>query len=334
MTRTAAVIVAAAAIGGCAYPRFEFGPSLDADTLDAEGDSSSAPDTAISDAVPMDDGTAADAMTACEAGLSSCAGRCVDVSTDFENCSACNARCANGQKCASSRCVSMPSCAAIHAAFASLPSAVYTLDPDGDGPLPAFSTYCEMVDDEGGWTLALKLDGSKPTFAYASALWTNDSVLNAASTDLSAAEAKLASFSTVPFTRIRAGMIDGGVRRYASFAIAAPSLRALFAGAPRNTGEGRAKWLSLLADPMLQPNCNVEGINQEYTRTKMRFGIVGNNEPDCGTPDSYIGFGVTFTAPSCFATPPDVVVGNAASIDCLGVTKDKASRTFGYLFVR
>lgn len=33
------------------------------------------------------------------------------------------------------------------------PSAFYTLDVDGIGPLPSFSTYCDMEFDGGGWTL-------------------------------------------------------------------------------------------------------------------------------------------------------------------------------------
>jgi len=35
-----------------------------------------------------------------------------------------------------------------------------------------------MASDGGGWTLALKADGSQPTFVYDSALWTNADTVN------------------------------------------------------------------------------------------------------------------------------------------------------------
>ena len=38
----------------------------------------------------------------------------------------------------------------------------------------------------------------------------------------------------------------------------------------------------------MQPNCNQEGFN---SMNKIRIGILGNNENDCGTPDSFLGVG-------------------------------------------
>ena len=54
------------------------------------------------------------------------------------------------------------------------------------------------------------------------------------------------------------------------------------------TSFGRSKWLSLLSGSRLQPYCNQEGINLLGT---VRIGIVGNNENDCGTPDTFLGVG-------------------------------------------
>ncbi len=41
----------------------------------------------------------------------------------------------------------------------------------------------------------------------------------------------------------------------------------------------------------LQPNCNEQGFKKTCGGAQTRFGILGNNENDCGTCDSYFGFG-------------------------------------------
>jgi len=231
-----------------------------------------------------------------------------------------------------------PSCKAIKAKLGTEKSGAFAIDPDGDGPLTPFSVFCEMNADGGGWTLALKADGAKITFAYDAALWTNDEVLNPASTDLSTAEAKFRAFSELPFTQIRVRMFDGTTPRFFVLNHGGSSLRALFAGGPVTTMAGRAKWLTLLADPSLQENCNAEGINQQFVggnALRIRLGIAGNNETHCDTVNSYIGLGATMgDAVPCFGgVDPGVVVGNAARTAC-AAPKDKSTHTAGFLFVR
>ena len=74
------------------------------------------------------------------------------------------------------------------------------------------------------------------------------------------------------------------------------SLYSLIAdGQYRATSLGRITWKSLIGShASLQTNCNKEGFNVAADQSgwaKARIGILGNNENDCKTCDSRIGFG-------------------------------------------
>ena len=76
----------------------------------------------------------------------------------------------------------------------------------------------------------------------------------------------------------------------------ANSLYSLIAdGQYRDTSLGRITWKSLIGlQASLQPNCNKEGFNAICSKTKLakaRIGITSNNEDDCVSCDSRIGFG-------------------------------------------
>ncbi|MBU6953044.1 fibrinogen-like YCDxxxxGGGW domain-containing protein, partial [Hahella sp. HN01] len=49
------------------------------------------------------------------------------------------------------------SCNAILSANPGAASGMYTIDPDGDGPLEAFEAYCDMETEGGGWMLVAHL---------------------------------------------------------------------------------------------------------------------------------------------------------------------------------
>ena len=63
----------------------------------------------------------------------------------------------------------------------------------------------------------------------------------------------------------------------------------------RNTSLGRDTWKTLIgSQASLQLNCNKEGFNvvcDGSSPSKARIGIVANNENDCRSCDSRIGFG-------------------------------------------
>ena len=75
----------------------------------------------------------------------------------------------------------------------------------------------------------------------------------------------------------------------------ADSLHSLIAdGQYRNTSLGRDEWKTLIgSNASLQPNCNKEGFNAvgDRDRAKVRIGIVSNNQNDCYSCNSLIGFG-------------------------------------------
>ncbi len=83
----------------------------------------------------------------------------------------------------------------------------------------------------------------------------------------------------------------------------ADSLHSLIAdGNYRATSLGRDKWIGLMrGSDGLQVNCK-KGFNPSCTSRshprRVRIGILGNNEADCGTCDSVLGFGLDI-ARSC-----------------------------------
>ena len=76
----------------------------------------------------------------------------------------------------------------------------------------------------------------------------------------------------------------------------ADSLHSLIAdGQYRSTSLGRDTWKTLIgSEASLQGNCNMEGFNSASTDSdysKARIGILANNENECTSNDSRIGFG-------------------------------------------
>lgn len=175
-------------------------------------------------------------------------------------------------------------------------NAVYWLQPPGD---PPYRAYCEMSLDGGGWTLALKADGRQETFRYKSPHWTSRTPYNADFPSLDGAEARLASFSTVPFTQILVMMRPSlqAPLRHLILTQKGSSLLDLFSSNNEihfSPAPGRQAWKKLIGGGSLQLNCNLEGINilrKDGHMKGVRLGIVANGTQDCNTPDSFIGLG-------------------------------------------
>jgi len=181
---------------------------------------------------------------------------------------------------------------------------------------------------DGGWTLAMKTDGTKVqislpllkiviiedisvgwrpqmftsnfqrTFHYYSHFWNDRNGYNLAGgkTGFDLQEAKLPTYWNTPFSKICLGMRIGHQMKFVVIYKHANSLYSLIAdGRYRATSLGRNTWKSLIgSQASLQPNCNKEGFNAvgaSSRHSKARIGILGNEQNDCNSCDSRIGFG-------------------------------------------
>ena len=111
----------------------------------------------------------------------------------------------------------------------------------------------------------------------------------------------------------------------------ANSLYSLIAdGQYRNTSLGRDTWKSLIgSNASLQYNCNKEGFNaygKDLDKSKVRIGILGNNENDCDLCDSRIGFGTGGEHDNNNAC------GNEAMYE--GDNNDKHIQAMGYILLQ
>ncbi|MEM1347014.1 MAG: MopE-related protein [Myxococcota bacterium] len=175
-------------------------------------------------------------------------------------------------------------------------SGVYPLqDPRGND----FRAFCDMRGDEG-WTLALKDRGDTSSLNYDDPLWTNGVTFFEDLADLDAQEAKLRSFNDLPLTEVKLAMTDDlspGDKLLSEFqelvvSRRAPSLLNVFQpGSSTSTSAGRDAWKALLPGSSLQDHCDREGFNISAGNTRVRLGILSNNETNCSSPDSRLGIG-------------------------------------------
>ena len=168
------------------------------------------------------------------------------------------------------------------------------------------------------------------TFNYDSEIWSNKTGLNiqAGMTGLDDQETKLPTYWKTNFTKICLGMKTGGQVNFMLMNKTAESLHSLIAdGEYRTTSLGRDAWKSLLgSEGSLQLNCNKEGFNTISPRgsqAKARIGILGNDQNDCESCDSRIGFGTAPGANTC---------GNMAAFSADNGNRNVA--VMGYIFVQ
>lgn len=224
-------------------------------------------------------------------------------------------------------------CAAILAVDPKAPTGVYTLAgaAGSGGTEGSHAALCEMGSAGGGWTLALKVSGKDPDFAFAGKGWSESTPLAPDSWGKQAVTARLPAYAGLALQEVLLRMVstdDKGVTTVRELVIPLPgsSLAALLGGEKMvETALGAPAWRTLLPKSSLQPSCHLEGAVAGEGGSRVRLGVVGNNENNCKSSDSWLGIGGD--PANCNKT--GIVVGNVA---CYGA--NAKIDAFAYVFVR
>jgi len=171
------------------------------------------------------------------------------------------------------------------------------------------------------------------TFHYNAVYWSDKNEYNPSGgeTVFDKQETKLPTYWNTSFSKICLGFEIGQQMKFTVINKQDSSLYSLIAdGQYRNTSLGRNTWKKLIgSQASLQHNCNKEGFNVVSTsssHSKARIGIISNNENDCGSCDSRIGFGTGG------AHDDSNTCGNAAAAS--PDNGDKNIKVMGYILVQ
>ena len=124
--------------------------------------------------------------------------------------------------------------------------------------------------------------------------------------------------------------------------IQASSLFNLIAGEVfKSTNVGREAWRSLINASFFQENCNMEGLNVQpkissYDNyVKVRIGIVANNQENCNSCDSCLGFGISIRSCSGYDLTSTSCGASKAACDHKNKkAPNENMAAFGYILVQ
>lgn len=97
---------------------------------------------------------------------------------------------------------------------------------------------------------------------------------------------------------------------------------------------GKKTWKSLVDGSSLQSHCNNEGFNLKCSSyyTRVRIGFVANNEANCNSCDSYVGFGAYYNGCGGLSK---ITCGNFANChDISHYSTNTKISAFGYILVQ
>jgi hypothetical protein len=185
-----------------------------------------------------------------------------------------------------------------------------------------------------------KLFALQNEFNYSSSYWTNKETyaVEDGLEGLNEKKTKLASYWNTPFNKICLGMKVNGSTKWIASNYTTNSLHSVMEdGTFKGTTFGKEAWKSLINGSSLQENCDVEGFNIQgvYTYASLRWniniriGLVANNQNNCDTCDSCIGFGTSVRG--CNDDVRNTTCGNMAFC---GYSNNKNTAAFGYILVQ
>lgn len=189
----------------------------------------------------------------------------------------------------------------------------------------SWRAYCDYTAPNGPWTLVAKVEPGDTNWDYTSARWSDTSLVNESRVTVDRESAKYLGFNTLSFTRARLVFVTARVLQPDqmetvdfAFASGARSLREIFmTGSFASVPTMRTDWTSLVPLGFVQSNCGEMGFNAQgrsASSQRVRIGIIGNNETNCSSPDSWLGVGgISPTG----ALEPTITAGNRS--DPLGV---------------
>ena len=107
-------------------------------------------------------------------------------------------------------------------------------------------------------------------------------------------------------------------------------------GGVKSTAFGRETWESLMDSSVLEENCNVEGFSLKSkvsygSYVKVRIGLIANNQNDCETCGSCIGFGTEIR--SCAGYDLTSTSCGTSKAGCNGSPNENKA-AFGYILVQ
>ena len=194
-----------------------------------------------------------------------------------------------------------------------------------------------------GYALLLKVDGSQPTFNYNSGYWTTQrSSYNtgAVTGGLDNTEYQSSLYSVYPFSSLLLGMRvpDASTQiNWLTMTYGASSLwSVIHAGGLVVSNAPTREQFEALAGPQasLQLNCPEVGFSLRSftaTPTSVRIGMLTNDQNDCSSPDSFLGFGGLFTY-TIVNLPAGNFCAGGASCDSGGGSVNIPA--FGYVLAR
>jgi hypothetical protein len=184
--------------------------------------------------------------------------------------------CGGGSFCAAGACGNFKTCKEIKAAATSAPSGVYVIDPAAAGPGARPSAYCDMVTDQGGWTLV----------GYAAQAVLGGHLTVANGTFNPATRSGSANLNALPIARVSAemafswsatGQPTGGIASYdraAKFPVPSPSTTTLDPGTTAVINCTAAGYTQVAVTCLSGTNCGLP--TNMYTRTAGVGACYGN----------------------------------------------------------